>query len=853
MKVVLPTALILALLAAVSATPFTAPITKIKTGVKISAESLTKRYAHRKANSLRKRAIALRMGTPPQIFNVAIDTGSYATWLNSNLCTSDTCKKTNRFDCEASETCYASTTPFKLQYVDGTSVSGYYIEDNYSVGSLKFDAVLGVVIENKDDYTPGIDGTMGLWYYPDEVEVPILNVLAQSKILSQHMIAIWLDKALTSDEIYNTPGGEITFGGLNPDRYVGEITYINNIEDEVWTIPIDGMQVGSTVIDIGNAEAIIDTGTTGMLLPKTVADSINSIFPGAYTSDKAGDNWIIPCTGNITTSITFGGFVINIPYEYMAIQSALTADGYCLSAALFAYGDTATIDQWLIGNVVLANVYTIFDFGTHAVTGGRIGFATLAPNMTSINLGNNVTDGENGGNGGNLGDFNSAASLIPPTSTLLLQAATVIVGVISAESLTKRYIHKRELHLSGLHKRATVSPLLTSLSNDLCYTVPIQVGTPPQSFNVMIDTGSFATWVNSNLCTSPVCLASNQYNCDKSSTCTPSATPFTVKYVDGSSVAGTYIVDTYNIGSLKFNGALGAVTTNSETHSTPGLDGIMGLWYYPETVQVPILNVLAQTGALTQKMIGVWLQKTSTTGKDIASAPGGEITFGGTNPARYTGPITYVNNIPQTVWTIQVGGMKVGNKVINVGNATASIDTGTTAMLVPKTVADEINGAIPGAITLAEVGGNWLLPCSGNTPVSITFGEFTINIPYKSLAMQTQTTTDGKYCLSAAMFPFGDIATIDQWLIGDVVLSNAYTVFDFGTNTANGGRIGFAALVNSGANPNTGGSAGGSDGGSDGGGISVEPNGGLSRNAATSTLLLQAVVTVMISVIFAMH
>lgn len=32
------------------------------------------------------------------------------------------------------------------------------------------------------------------------------------------------------------PGGEITIGGVNPQRYTGDITYINCASDVPWTV-----------------------------------------------------------------------------------------------------------------------------------------------------------------------------------------------------------------------------------------------------------------------------------------------------------------------------------------------------------------------------------------------------------------------------------------------------------------------------------------------------------------------------------------------------------------------------------------------------------------------------------------
>ncbi|KAG0274779.1 hypothetical protein BGZ95_009472 [Linnemannia exigua] len=99
-----------------------------------------------------------------------------------------------------------------------------------------------------------------------------------------------------------------------------------------------------------------------------------------------------------------------------------------------------------------------------------------------------------------------------------------------------------------------------------------------------------------------------------------------------------------------------------------------------------------------------------------------------------------------------------------------------------------------------QSGVGWFLPCTGNYSITITFGARNVVIPYTALAVQDQTARadDGSLvCLSAAMYPTGDTATISDWLLGDAFLKNVYTVFDFSTPK---GRIGLASLGSGGNN-----------------------------------------------------
>ncbi|KAI8604210.1 aspartic peptidase domain-containing protein [Dissophora ornata] len=396
----------------------------------------------------------------------------------------------------------------------------------------------------------------------------------------------------------------------------------------------------------------------------------------------------------------------------------------------------------------------------------------------------------------------SAALILGLTTATAVSAAIVTVPVsswdvpmnLNSESLTRRYLQKRQ--------GSSTNVPLTNVENDIIYTIPLGLGSPAQNFNLAIDTGSPITWVSASSCTTGGCANSKTFNCAASSTCTTSTASFNASYVSGQGVSGTYVADTFTVGQLQFRAVAGIVTTNDAPLPTT-VDGIMGLWYYAPGSQIPILNVLANSTTLTQNMIGIYL--TSSNSKSTTST-GGEITFGGVNTARFTGDISYTNCVSSRPWSIPVGGMTVGGKAISVTGAIAAIDTGTTAMLMPQTVADQINGAIPGAVQVPNQGNIWILPCSGTTAVTITFGSFTGTIPYTSLAMQStsQSTSQGNYCLSAAMFPTGQTATIDEWLIGDAFLKNVYSVFDFSTNAASGGRIGFASLGSGGGSTSNG-------------------------------------------------
>ncbi len=120
------------------------------------------------------------------------------------------------------------------------------------------------------------------------------------------------------------------------------------------------------------------------------------------------------------------------------------------------------------------------------------------------------------------------------------------------------------------------------LSNymDAQYFADISLGTPPQKFKVILDTGSSNLWVPSVDCGSLACFLHNKYDHSQSRTYIKDGRPLSISYGSGS-IEGYISEDNLQIGDLTIqNQKFG------ETTSEPGLafafgkfDGILGLAY----------------------------------------------------------------------------------------------------------------------------------------------------------------------------------------------------------------------------------------------------------------------------------
>ena len=130
-------------------------------------------------------------------------------------------------------------------------------------------------------------------------------------------------------------------------------------------------------------------------------------------------------------------------------------------------------------------------------------------------------------------------------------------------------------------KRETGSVTNTPNKHDQAYLAPVQIGTPPQTLNLIFDTGSGDSWVFSNETASNEVKGQIPYDPKKSSTSKRmSGASWSIEYADnGTSVSADVYTDIVTVGGLSVKSQAFASAKNISAYLSKSLaaSGVLGL------------------------------------------------------------------------------------------------------------------------------------------------------------------------------------------------------------------------------------------------------------------------------------
>jgi len=284
---------------------------------------------------------------------------------------------------------------------------------------------------------------------------------------------------------------------------------------------------------------------------------------------------------------------------------------------------------------------------------------------------------------------------------LLTHAASSAEGLRTRTGKTHTLKLHRNKNAKPVNELQTTSHATARSSRASEYYGTVQIGSPPQEFEVVFDTGSGNFWVPSTQCVDEACTAHKRFDSKKSKNGKniafadmPDAEVesngdrdvVTITFGTGE-MSGIFIQDKICVGEICATADFVAATEeSSEPFSMVPFDGIMGLALpeMSEGKRFNILDAMIAQGALAKPVFAVYL------GMDDEDS---EITFGDWNPQRMDTDLFWVPVSIPGYWQVAMHDVLIGEKSLNVcpeGRCQVAVDTGTSLLAGPTDIVNKL-------------------------------------------------------------------------------------------------------------------------------------------------------------------
>ncbi|EDV43689.1 uncharacterized protein Dana_GF16403 [Drosophila ananassae] len=306
----------------------------------------------------------ISIGTPKQNFTVIFDTGSSNTWFPSSHCPKSNlaCQMHRRYDSSRSSSYIPDGRNFTLWYGAG-NVHGYLSQDTVHFAGAKLQGLIfgeTLIQQNFEFHSVTFDGLVGLslgvlaW----KNSTPFLKLLCSQNLVEKCIFSVYLQQASANE----SKGGEIIFGGFDESRFKGNLHFVPITNSNYWKLKISEVFVNSKKIS-GETDALLDTGTTQILMPQKTYDNLLKLLP----FEMEGGNYILSCQSKIMPEVklVIGGKSFYLTPDDYLVEANYGKRNGCIT-------NFAPIKQnfWVLGDIFLWRYYTVFD-----ATAKRIGLA----------------------------------------------------------------------------------------------------------------------------------------------------------------------------------------------------------------------------------------------------------------------------------------------------------------------------------------------------------------------------------------------------------------------------------------------------------------------------------------------
>ncbi|CEG69455.1 hypothetical protein RMATCC62417_05529 [Rhizopus microsporus] len=397
--------------------------------------------------------IPISIGTPPQSFHLALDTGSSDLWVPGAQCPNSVCPF-SKFDETKSNSFKSSSKIFDVTYGSGTAAGVYAFDTVTIAGATVQQQQFGYVVQQKNiltqmatltgqSYTPSndskneiqVDGIFGLGYpfitaaYTTAPYNPFFFNLKQQHQLSQNIFSIYLN----SSQAYGN-SGEIIFGGIDNSKYTGNMYYMPvaptmrtsrgaqaKADYGFWQVYGQGIGVVNSNNTLTSVVAfqdtvpfIFDTGTTMSYFPTKAVETIlvQSIGKSNLAYDMLNNYFQVNCSVarqtnamiqlqmSLTNAKTDQPVTLNVPLKDLILP---LDSNYINTATVCMIGIIPSENNIFIGQSMLRSTYVAYDadqnrlgvaaaVGSSAIISGPSNVASSSPNSPNAGVGASGTN-----------------------------------------------------------------------------------------------------------------------------------------------------------------------------------------------------------------------------------------------------------------------------------------------------------------------------------------------------------------------------------------------------------------------------------------------------------------------------
>jgi hypothetical protein len=327
----------------------------------------------------------LSIGTPPQDFSLIFDTGSSVKstqwlWVPEVSCSCHSAD--SYFDPNASLTYSTTNELVPLAYGRGLAF-GILSSDTMSIGGVSATNQTFILVQKDSDFDGmSADGLFGLGFdkLSDNYTTLVRNLKRQGHI-SSAVFSIYLSdnefgrlsypySPQSSEKPSATDvsgpqmeylASNIIIGGYDLETYgnnatESQINYLKVYQETgYWAVALDSIDFGDHKLSYGGQIAILDTGTSLILGPSVLVDSLFVFMKSRYSCRKEADSELLTCPCNQaypSLSFELEGIFFEVPPSSYFYPIA----GSCV---LLITSFEANV--WILGDVFLRNYYTIYD------------------------------------------------------------------------------------------------------------------------------------------------------------------------------------------------------------------------------------------------------------------------------------------------------------------------------------------------------------------------------------------------------------------------------------------------------------------------------------------------------------